>query len=193
MPPHENSGDELAWRLFVAHRSELLRFVERRVESRAIAEELLQEAFVRALSPEQGPERPEAALGWFYRVLRNAVIDHRRRRAAAKRGLKRIAIAQDAAVEPELEARGAPCHCVGGLARALKPEYRVALERVEIEGTPVSEFAAEVGISSNNARVRVFRARRALKRRLAECCGSCADHGCVDCTCRQTPLSGHPA
>jgi RNA polymerase sigma-70 factor (ECF subfamily) len=184
MPELEPPDESKTFRLFVDNRAEFLRFLERRVESRSVAEDLLQEVFVRALDPEHAPDREETALGWFYRVLRNAVIDHHRRRASAARGLAAFAGGLETALEPDIETRGALCRCIGELATTLKPEYRAAIEQVEVEGRPIGEFAADAGISSNNARVRVFRAREALKKRVAKCCGSCAEHGCVDCTCR---------
>lgn len=77
------------------------------------------------------------------------------------------------------------CRCVGQLAATLKPEYADALQHIDIGGQPVKAFAEAKGLSSNNAAVRVFRAREALKRRVTESCGTCAEHGCVDCTCRR--------
>lgn len=47
-------------------------------------------------------------------------------------------------------------------------------------GTPVKAFAEQKGLSASNAAVRVFRAREALKKRVTESCGACAEHGCVD-------------
>jgi RNA polymerase sigma-70 factor (ECF subfamily) len=76
------------------------------------------------------------------------------------------------------------CACVTRLATTLKPEYAEALHAVEVRGTPVKAFAEEKGLSANNAGVRVFRAREALKKRVMESCGTCAEHGCVDCTCK---------
>lgn len=72
------------------------------------------------------------------------------------------------------------------LAATLKPEYAEALEAIEVAGTPVKIFAEQKGLSPNNAGVRVFRAREALKRRVMESCGTCAEHGCLDCTCTRT-------
>ena len=46
-------------------------------------------------------------------------------------------------------------------------------------------YAEQKGLSSNNAAVRVFRAREALKKRVIESCGTCAEHGCVNCTCKR--------
>jgi DNA-directed RNA polymerase specialized sigma24 family protein len=65
----------------------------------------------------------------------------------------------------------------------LKPEYADALRRIDVEGVPVKIYADEAGISANNAGVRVFRARDALRKQVARTCGTCAEHGCLDCTC----------
>lgn len=45
----------------------------------------------------------------------------------------------------------------------------------------VKAYAEQKGLSSSNAEVRVFRAREALKKRVIESCGTCAEHGCVNC------------
>jgi RNA polymerase sigma-70 factor (ECF subfamily) len=47
----------------------------------------------------------------------------------------------------------------------------------------VQEYAWQVGISSNNASVRLHPARKALRNRLEKICGPCAGAGCFDCTC----------
>ena len=48
----------------------------------------------------------------------------------------------------------------------------------------LGDFARISGITPNNSAVSVHRAREALKKQIkACCCGSCADHGCLDGTC----------
>jgi RNA polymerase sigma-70 factor (ECF subfamily) len=69
------------------------------------------------------------------------------------------------------------------LAATLKPEYAEALQRIDVDGAAVKDYAAHAGISPSNAGVRVFRAREALRKQVARSCGTCADHGCFDCTC----------
>jgi RNA polymerase sigma-70 factor (ECF subfamily) len=76
------------------------------------------------------------------------------------------------------------CACVSRLANTLKPEYAEALQAIEIGGTTVKTFAEQKGLSASNAGVRVFRAREALKKRVVESCGTCAEHGCFECTCQ---------
>ena len=79
--------------------------------------------------------------------------------------------------------RNAVCHCVARLSETLKSEYALALRRIDVEGVSVQDYAVEAGISANNAGVRVFRARQALRKRVVHWCGSCAERGCIDCTC----------
>lgn len=165
----------------VEHRHEFLGFLERRVGDRALAEDLLQEAFARSLSKADQLEQEESAVAWFYRVLRNSITDYRRRAGSNAHKLEALQRELSESAEPELER--AVCQCVGGLAETLKPEYAAALRAVEVQGMPVKDFATAEGISSNNAAVRVFRAREALRLQIKKCCGACADNQCRDCTC----------
>jgi RNA polymerase sigma-70 factor (ECF subfamily) len=169
-------------RVLVENHRQFLAFVERRVGDRALAEDILQDAFVRSLDKLATLRDEESVVAWFYRSLRNAVTDRWRRRDASKRALDAFAD-ELRADEPGEEVRGVLCRCVGELARTLKPEYAAALERIEVDGVPVKDYAQEAGITSNNAAVRVFRARDALRKQVARACGTCATHGCVDCTC----------
>ena len=165
------------------HRA-FLRYLERRVGNRALAEDILQEAFAKVLArPEQAPA-DEAVVRWFYRTLRNAAIDQFRRRGTADRAVEAFARELQTRVAPTAEMETEICACVSRLAATLKPEYAEALESIEIGGTPVKMFAEQKGLSASNAAVRVFRAREALKKRVTESCGTCAEHGCLNCTCQ---------
>lgn len=166
------------------HRA-FLAYLERRVGDRALAEDILQDAFAKVVArPEQAPE-DEAIVPWFYRTLRNAAIDQFRRRSAADRAYEAFTRELETQETPSPDMRAEICACVSRLAATLKPEYADALHAIEIEGTPVKTYAEQKGLSANNAAVRAYRARETLKRRVTESCGVCAEHGCVDCTCRR--------
>lgn len=167
-----------------AKRGQFLAFVERRVGDRALAEDILQDAFAKSAEHLSDLRTPEAATAWFYRVLRNASVEHYRRTARRERAMTAVEV--EAVVSPPelaFDAVDSRCRCVGALADALKPEYAQALTRIEIDGLAVKAFALEQGISSGNAAVRVHRARKALAREVVETCGACASRGCGDCTC----------
>ena len=165
------------------HRA-FLRYLERRVGDRALAEDILQDAFAKVMDrPEQAPT-DEGVVPWFYRALRNAAIDQFRRRDSASRAIDAFARELETHVEPEPDMASEICACVSRLASTLKPEYAEALQAIDVNGTPVKAFAERLGLSASNAGVRVFRAREALKKRVTESCGTCAEHGCRNCTCQ---------
>jgi RNA polymerase sigma factor (sigma-70 family) len=173
--------EQAALAVLLAHRDEFLRFAAARLESRSQGEDLVQDALARALERVTELRDGDAVLGWFYSILRNAIIDHHRRRAASRRVLEQIAaepIPPEAAEEPRRT-----CQCVSHVATTLKPEYGEALHRVEVEGVPVNTLAEDLGITPNNAAVRLFRAREALRKKVMTTCRACAEAGCTDCTC----------
>jgi RNA polymerase sigma factor (sigma-70 family) len=182
------SRDDLVTAL-VENRRAFLSFLERRVGRRELAEDVLQDAFARSLEKVPlGSE--ESAAAWFYRVLRNAVVDHYRRGGASERALTALARQLDEEIEPGLDERDAVCRCVARLADTLKQEYAQALRRVDVDGLSVQDYAAEAGITPNNAGVRVFRARQTLRKRVVHWCGACAARGCVDCSCGEPGSTG---
>jgi RNA polymerase sigma-70 factor (ECF subfamily) len=189
MHHHHDSTEDRVKTLVAEHRR-FLGYLERRIGDRALAEDILQEAFVRSLGRLPAGDH-ETLVAWFFRVLKNAIIDQHRRHDARSRALDRLAQElSGASTDAELEAEA--CRCVLALSEHLRPDYRDALRRIELDGLAVKDFAAESGITPQNAAVRVFRARRALEQELAKACGTCATHGCLDCSCQDAPKPAHP-
>ncbi len=164
------------------HRA-FLGFLQKRLGDRQLAEDILQDAFVRGVQKAGDVRDEESVVAWFYRLLRNAIVDHHRRQKTKSRALDDLAEEVERTTEPEAETRDAVCQCVARLARTVKPEYAAALDKVEVGGMAVKDFADAEGISRNNAAVRIFRAREALRKQVALSCGTCAQHGCFDCSC----------
>lgn len=193
MTPQQESTSSLSpeaiQRLVESHR-QFLSFLERRVESKAVAEDILQTAFVRSLERGAEVRDEESAVAWFYRVLRNAVIDHYRHRASTERAMERWGseFVQHEAPEPELHQD--ICQCIADLMGTLKPEYQQALRIVDLEDGSLQDLAEKSGITSGNAAVRVHRAREALRKQVRTACGSCAEHGCLDCHCKTKGSAG---
>jgi RNA polymerase sigma-70 factor (ECF subfamily) len=171
--------------LLVQSQAQFLAFLARHLGNRAEAEDLLQTAYLKALTANETVRDDEKVLAWFYRVLRNVLIDAQRRRAARERLESRLIREVPGATVPDEALFHAVCQCVLDIAHALKPEYRDILQRVELEDVSLSEGAVALGITPNNASVRLHRARHALRTALMHLCGTCAEHGCLDCTCRR--------
>ena len=163
------------------HRT-FLSFLERRVGDRALAEDILQDAFMRNLDKFDAVG-DEAIVPWFYRTLRNAVIDRYRRQGTADKAVGAFARQLESSQVPTGDLESEICGCVTRLAQTLKPEYAEVLQAVDVESQSVKEFADAKGLSQSNAGVRAFRARQALRKRVMQSCGTCAEHGCLNCTC----------
>ena len=127
---------------------------------------------------------------WFYRLLRNAVIDHYRHTGAEKRALERFGFEQALREPLEPELKRQICSCISDLIPALRPGYAELIREVDLGDKEIAEVAQRLGITSNNTRVRLFRARRALRMALIETCGVCAEHACLDCSCPRNHRPG---
>jgi RNA polymerase sigma-70 factor (ECF subfamily) len=181
--------NDVIQQLVDSHR-QFLSFLQKRVESREVAEDILQSAFVRSLEHASELRDNESAVAWFYRVLRNATIDHYRRRDSTQRayeGWGKEVVLQEL---PDALAKNELCQCVSALAATLKPEYQEALRVVDLEEGSLNDLAGKTGITAGNAAVRVHRAREALRKQVEVACGTCAEHGCFDCRC-DPKSSGH--
>jgi RNA polymerase sigma-70 factor (ECF subfamily) len=176
----------------VGSRQQFLSFLQRRVGSEAAAEDILQTAFVRGMEKGGAVRDDESVVAWFYRLLRNAVIDSYRQRASTDRALQQFGHEIETRAEPEDAFRAEICGCLNRLLEGLKPEYRDALRIVDLEERSLAELARQTGISANNAAVRVHRARQALRKEVTVACGVCATHGCVECHCQPGSSASAP-
>jgi RNA polymerase sigma-70 factor (ECF subfamily) len=166
-----------------AHRDEFVGFVARRLGNRELAEDLVHSVLAHAVPRVEAVRDEPALLAWFYRSLRNALVDRTRRAATEAKALDALARELEEFADAADLTAPRVCRCVLRLAQGLKPEYADALLRIEVDGAAVKDFGVERGISSSNAAVRVFRAREALRRGVVATCGACAASGCRDCGC----------
>ncbi|WP_158944192.1 RNA polymerase sigma factor [Granulicella sp. S190] len=172
----------------VLQRKEFLRFVQRRVASPAFAEDILQSAYARAVEQSSSLRLQESAQAWFYRILRNAVIDYYRHRSAEDRALELWA--RDLSeIAPDQQTEEIVCECIEQILPTLKPSYSEILREVDLADQSLEVFSRKSGITNGNAAVRIHRARQALKKQLLLICSLCARHGCVNCTCTKTQSS----
>lgn len=146
-------------------RDELRRFVGRRVFDRHEAEDIVQEALVRAHEAEHQLRSPERLPAWLARIAANLIVDHHRARRPSDE------LPEDlAAPEPEDDpvARLAPC--LPRMVDELPATYRDALRWSELEGLPQREVAQRLGLSWSGAKSRVQRARTLLRAQIEACC-----------------------
>lgn len=168
----------------ISQRDRFFAFVKRRVQDDGTAEDILQAAYAKAISRAETLSSSDSAEAWFFRILRNSVIDHYRHRAFERRAFEPLT---PVTVPPSFTPETAPantCQCLSGLLQNIPPSYQEILNQIDLDEMPLEAFARQAGITTGNAAVRVHRARRSLKKKLVSHCGHCARNGCLDCTCR---------
>jgi RNA polymerase sigma factor (sigma-70 family) len=162
-------------------RDRFLGYVRKRVDDLELAEDILQDSLLRAIQATPNLRQQDRLVPWFYSVLHNAIIDAYRRRGGESR---RVTTLDGVDVAEEVEDKAALCACFEPLVSTLKPEYAELIRAVDLGGEAPEAAAERLGVTPVNLRVRRHRARQALRQRLEQTCRTCADHGCLDCTCR---------
>jgi RNA polymerase sigma factor (sigma-70 family) len=173
----------------LAQQKQFLAFVQRRVWDSGLAEDILQNAYLRAFEHQDDFQASESAVAWFYRLLRNAVIDSYRRRVSTNKALHAWTRELETAAQPSPDLYNEVCACLHGILDGLKPEYSEVLRAVDLGEQRLQDFAQQHKLSASNAGVRIHRARAALRKQLLRTCAACSEHGCLNCTCKKHPRS----
>ena len=156
-------------------------FARSRINDPDLAADVVQDSLLKALQASDQPSDKEKIIPWFYRILRNSIIDLYRRHDARNRAIERFQA--EFAEEPSAIDEKTLCNCFRQLLPTLPAAYHEILDRVDLKGEDPSAVAAALKIKPNNLNVRLFRARKQLKERLEQTCQACSKHGCLDCTC----------
>ncbi|HEV7769868.1 MAG TPA: sigma-70 family RNA polymerase sigma factor [Solirubrobacterales bacterium] len=159
MPPGALRDERDVRAAYAAHAGELYGFALRSLGDGGLAEEAVQETFLRAW---RAGDRFDPQIGslrtWLFAILRNVVIDLGRARAA------RPSLAQsgvEPAVEPLEEALLA--WQVEEAMRRIGDEHRRVLLETYFRGRPYAEVAAELGVPEGTVKSRVYYGLRALR------------------------------
>ena len=127
------------------------------------AEEVVQDALLKALTALRRDERPIALKPWLYTITRNACFDRMRKPVRTTDLTPLEPVLPDAGADPhgQVVARDALADLVGGLRR-LPARQRTALVGHELEGRTHEQLAAELAISVGASKALVCRARQGM-------------------------------
>lgn len=161
-------------KLFDADLPRIYEFFARRVEDRAVAEELASSTFERALGAFRGGEIRASFGGFLYRVAASAVVDHARRR---RKPIPRETRASDHDAVGDREAAAAIANDAATRAFAAaidRSRLRQAFTRLSdedrnlvvlryLDGLEIDELCAVTGATRQALAVNLHRALRALR------------------------------
>jgi RNA polymerase sigma-70 factor (ECF subfamily) len=155
------TGDPVAFeRLFEKYHAPVLNYVHRMVGDRALAEDLTQDAFVKAYRALPNTRPDLAFKAWLYRIATNTAISHLRRRKLIR--WVPFLGTQDYASSESVEGTAGRKHDVEQALHLIPEHYAAVLILRHYEGLSLAETASALGISENAAKLRLFRARKAF-------------------------------
>ncbi len=193
-PSHEQTLSTVYGQL----RRSLLAGIRRRVHDPQLAEDLLQDVFVKALRSLREGKAPGNLPAWLHQVVNTTVADHYRGSKLMLEPLDE----EPAGPEPEDNAAfQALATCMRPLVATLPPLYRDALLAADFKDQRLATLALAAGVSVSAIKSRVSRGRALLRARLLACCTlqhepdggltHFAPRAEADCAC--APRSGGPA
>lgn len=163
---YASHGNERAFRALHERTAPfLLRLAYRRVRSRDLASDLVQQAFLNAHVARHRFEPGQRFRPWITRILVNLVLDHQR--SVKRRPLAEIEPEELAAPDsrPAAERREAHARARQALAE-LSAHKREVIELHFLEEKPFPEVARRLGEHVSTVKVRAHRAYRELRERL---------------------------
>ncbi len=165
------SEEEEVRAAYKEHAAELYRLALRALGDRELAEEVVQETFVRAW---RSRERFDAERGsgrtWLFAIARNLVVDAARKRAARPPGSREVNKSGEESrgpVEDPAE-RTLRAMLVGEALESLSEDHRRVIFEVYYRGRLYSEVAEDLGVPSGTLRSRMYYALKSLRLTLEE-------------------------
>lgn len=151
-----------AWK---AHAAELRGWLRHRLGNSALADDLLQDLFLKALRQGDRFCALSNARAWLFEVARNQVADHLRLAhtlVALPDDL--VAKAEDVATVDILTG------CLPRVLSELSVEDHEAITLCDLQGLPQADYAQRIGLSLSAAKSRVQRARVRLRAQMSTAC-----------------------
>lgn len=160
--------------IYALYHDRILKYLSRAVGSDD-AEDYAQETFIKALGALDAFEGTASVYTWMYRIATNVVIDHKRKKTVVDR-CNLTDKALFCKTDPEYLSvefgivQNEMNECICSYIKMLSSPYRVILVLKEYENLSVVEIADILGITPENAKRRLSRARARLKKLLVDQC-----------------------
>lgn len=156
---------ERAWQQFS---SKLKNYLLQRVSDEQIADDLLQETFIRIHRKLDDITDTDHVSSWLLQIARNSIIDHYR--AAARNQDESTAFIESETDDEERNVNEMVMGWLPDMTAQLPATYREAVELCKLQRIPQQQIADHLGISLSGAKSRIQRGRKKLKQLVFDCC-----------------------
>src|SRR5689334_25333769 len=118
-------------------------FARNRLGDHHLAEDVVQESLIKALTADRHPETDEETTTWFYRILRRSIIDVYRKQGSRSRAMERFQ--KEFPERPDEEDEKELCKCFHRLLPLIPDQYRELLDEVDLKGKDPDTVAEKLG------------------------------------------------
>jgi RNA polymerase sigma-70 factor, ECF subfamily len=148
----------------------LLHFIRKHISDETMAEDILQDVFLKIHRNVETLKKVKNLESWVYRITRHAIIDHYRSKQAPMITLDTVEVLELSEDLPDDDIISELFPAVRAMVQSLPELDRQALVLTEFQGLSQKEYSERLGISFSGAKSRVQRARGKLKQQLLDCC-----------------------
>lgn len=152
-------------RIWAEFSAALHRFITNKVKDIAVADDLLQEVFVKIHLQKNTLQKKDRLKSWIYTIANNAVNDHFR-----KKQKDVVLLSHKKIVGTEETPKHNAQDCLLPLIKNLPDIYSEVLYLSEIKGYKQKEVAQQLNISLPATKSRILRGRDLLKKGFMDCC-----------------------
>ena len=159
---------QVSEQLWADYRQQFYFFVLKRVNDPHIAEDIVQDVMLKALTSRDSLRDDTKVQAWLYQITRNAITDYYRSHKETS-ALPDESLLPEDGLDADVRQELAEC-CIRPFIETLPTSYKEAILLSELDGMTQAEVAQKQGISLSGAKSRVQRGRQLLKGALLQCC-----------------------
>ncbi|MDY0402213.1 sigma-70 family RNA polymerase sigma factor [Sulfurovum sp.] len=153
--------------LYETFRKPLFKFIQYKVSDRHIAEEILNDVFLKAYTSIDTLEEKKSLKSWLYAIASNRIIDHYRKKQPLTIEIEdEILMGEEKrdSVYSDFDC------CLNDFLDQLPPSNAEALKAVYFDEMTQQEYAEKSALNLSTVKSHVHRGKRSLKHFFEQCC-----------------------
>ncbi|ANQ50122.2 RNA polymerase sigma factor SigZ [Flammeovirga sp. MY04] len=153
------------WNTF---KGDLHRFIKFKVNDTSVADDILQDVFIKIHSNLDHLKDEKKLSSWVYQLTRNTIIDYYRKKQLLFKDVE--GMENQFFIEDSPEDERYCKECVRPFILELPEDYKDAILKITYENISQKEYAEKNGLAYSTVKSRVQRGRDQLKKSFETCC-----------------------
>lgn len=149
------------WELYA---TDVQHFILSKVTDEVLAEDLLQETFIKVHTKLDTLKAPEKLKSWLFSIARNVVMDYFRKTALD------VPFQENDRVNEDIKSNHTREDCLHGIIKSLPKKYRDPLILSDIQGLKQHQISKKLGLPLPTIKSQIQRGRKQIAQGFVECC-----------------------